>query len=33
MVLEKGAFRALAASAVVAAAERSAELAKMAEGK
>ena len=33
MVLEKGAFKALAASAVVAAADRSAELAKLAEGK
>ncbi len=33
MALEKGAFKALAASAVVAAAERSSELAKLAEGK
>ena len=33
MTLEKGAFKALAASAVVAAAERSSELAKIAEGK
>lgn len=33
MVLEEGAFKALAASAVVAAAERSSELAKIAEGK
>jgi len=33
MALEKGGFKALAASAVVAAAERSAELAKISEGK